>query len=199
MLLPPSFSSVLSLFLFLLSLPLSTTLRCFDPDPPTLLPARRDCRAIIAGINWVSTRPSENYPRSWGRHLPPTSTTENLPRVFIIEGRQPPNLCAVEVDVDPLDILEVNIFTLTDLTAAARRIFTSCLMGRAKIGLDNPMAGGKVWAKLFRIEYVPPWVQQKATWSHVNMLGTLTGGGRLVVLGAPSERGSGNGSIEENR
>ncbi len=190
---------ILFLFLSLSLLPPSSPLRCFRPPPPSLLPSRRDCRAIIAGIEWVSTRPSENYPRSWGRHLPATSTTENLPKVFTIEGRRPPNLCAVEVDVDAEDIYEVNVFSLTDLTAAARRVYQNCLMGRGKIGLDYPMAGGKVWGKLLRIEYIPPVLGERMGWGPGRLLGNLGDEGRLVLVEGAIGRRQGNLSIVESR
>lgn len=114
-------------------------------------------RAILAGLNWLSSRPNENNPRSWGRHLYTTRETERLPKVFKIEGRQPPNLCAVEVDVDPLDFMAIDTFRLSELVTAATAVFWGCLMGAAKIGLEYPGEEERgVWAKLNRIEYVPP-------------------------------------------
>lgn len=92
-------------------------------------------RAVIAGISWVSSRPHENVERSWGRHLATTRTTESLPKLFQIEGRQPPNLCAVEVDVDPLDIYEIDTFRLSDLVTAGSAVYWGCLMNQAKIGV----------------------------------------------------------------
>ncbi|KAI4282213.1 MAG: hypothetical protein L6R35_005467, partial [Caloplaca aegaea] len=76
-------------------IPSTTTLTC--TPPASLPPPRRDCRAIIAGLHWLSTLPHERGARSWGRHMASGSaTSETLPRVFRIEGRRPPNVCAVE-------------------------------------------------------------------------------------------------------
>ena len=140
-------------------------------------------RAIIAGISWVSSRPHENELRSWGRHLSTTRTTERLPKLFQIEGRQPPNLCAVEVDVDPLDIYEVDTFRLSDLVTAGSAVYWGCLMGQAKIGVEYPGSGEerRVWAKLLRIEYVPPIVNAAKAGEVVRKVGDLGNGTTLIV------------------
>ncbi|KAI4154437.1 MAG: hypothetical protein L6R39_001378 [Caloplaca ligustica] len=188
----------LLVLILVLSLPFCSALRCFRP--PDALPARRDCRAIIAGIDWVSTRPSENYPRAWGRHLHTTSTTENLPKLFQIEGRRPPNLCAVEVDVDPLDIYAIDTFRLTDLTAASRKVYWECLMGKAMIGLEYPSpeeGEKKVWAKLVRLNWVPPLLRGLEKEELVTARWALGDGSMLVVREGGFHGTPGNISIDK--
>ena len=201
---------IIKLLTLLLFFSVSRSLRCFPPDD--LLPARRDCkpyflrslicncwllqylnaqkltstisgRAVIAGISWVSSRPYENNERSWGRHLATTRTTENLPKLFQIEGRQPPNLCAVEVDVDPLDIYEIDKFRLSDLVTAGSAVYWGCLMGRAKIGIEYPSSSEQrsVWAKLTRIQYVPPILSAARAGEVIRAVGQLDNETTLIV------------------
>ncbi|KAL9002683.1 MAG: hypothetical protein Q9188_004409, partial [Gyalolechia gomerana] len=109
---------IISLSSFLASHPCHA-FRCF-PSPSSLLPPYRDCRVIIAGIDWLSTRATERGPRDWGRAVHTAATTERLPKFFMIQGRQPPNVCAVEVDVDPIDYYAIDTFTLEEVAEAAK-------------------------------------------------------------------------------
>ncbi|KAL8964241.1 MAG: hypothetical protein Q9197_006983, partial [Variospora fuerteventurae] len=133
---------LVSLLIFLIP---STTTALTCTPPPSVPPPRRDCRAIIAGLRWLSTLPHERGTRSWGRHMASASGTgsETLPRVFRIEGRRPPNVCAVEVDVDPLDLYAVDVFSLEELMRAAARVYAVCLEGRGLVGREEVVTGGK--------------------------------------------------------
>ena len=121
--------------------------------------------------------------RSWGRHLSTTRESERLPKLFQIEGRRPPNLCAVEVDVDPLDIYEVDTFRLSDLVTAGSAVYWGCLMNQAKIGVEYPGSNEerRVWAKLLRIEYVPPIMRAASGREVVRKIGELGNGTTLIV------------------
>ena len=168
---------------FLFSCWLSANLYGLAPSRFQKLTSTITGRAVIAGISWVASRPWENNLRSWGRHLSSTRTSERLPKMFQIEGRQPPNLCAVEVDVDPLDIYEIDAFRLSDLVTAGSAVYWGCLMGQAKIGVEYPGSGEqrRVWAKLLRLEYVPPVVSAARGEVVVRKVGELGNGTRLVV------------------
>ncbi|KAG7009757.1 hypothetical protein G7Y79_00001g000290 [Physcia stellaris] len=126
--------------------------QCFET--PFLLPGFHDCRAVIAGIYYISRLPHESQTRAWGRHVPHNSGSESLPKLFWIEGRRPPSTCAVEVDVDPLDIWAVEKFTLHDIAVAAERVYLGCLLDRGLAGLEYPKREGirRVWAKIVRID-----------------------------------------------
>ena len=130
--------------------------------------------------------------RSWGRHLATTRTTERLPKLFQIEGRRPPNLCAVEVDVDPLDIYEVDAFRLSDLVTAGSAVYWGCLMNQAKIGVEYPGSSEerRVWAKLLRIEYTPPIASAARAGEVVRKLGELGNGTTLIVSEPVLEKSS---------
>ena len=73
-------------------------------------------------------------------------------------------------------------------------MYWGCLMGEAKIGLEYPGDQERgVWAKLNRLEYVPPVLRQwhgrdgdkgeeaEAEGSEVRVLAVLRDGSRLVV------------------
>lgn len=83
-----------SLLLRLLSA-ITTSYQCLHPS--STAPNPRDCHAVIAGIYHVAQRPYENERKSWGRHVGQGRFSESLPKMIWIEGRQPPETCAVEV------------------------------------------------------------------------------------------------------
>ena len=150
-----------------------------------VLPFPRDCRAIIAGIDWVAAKPHESHPRAWGRRVQTTWDSEQLPKIFYIEGRNPPNTCAVQVDVDPWDYFAVDTFTLRQLGDASKVIYRECLVSRGKLGEEYPSGERHVWAKLVTMPRRPHLTSggtAEGSWGQPRIVGLLGNSSALVVV-----------------
>ena len=87
--------------------------------------------------------------KAWGRNLPTTDTTQNLPKVFWIAGPGP-TTCAIHVDVDSYNVWAVDNFRLSDVAFAADNVIAQCLIPKGKIGLAYPAGpDGHVHAKVW--------------------------------------------------
>ena len=115
---------------------------------PGLLPTIRDCIDIAEAVGWLSQLPRENDMKAWGRGLPTTSDTQQIPKVFWISGRGPVT-CAIHVDVDAYSPFAVESFRLSDVALAAEEVIAQCLIPKRKIGLVYPVGvDGHVYAKV---------------------------------------------------
>ena len=84
----------------------------------------------------------------WGRELPTTTETQQVPKVFWIAGRGP-TTCAIHVDVDAFSPFAVDSFRLSDVASAAEEVIAQCLVPQRKTGLAYPVvADGHVYAKV---------------------------------------------------
>ena len=124
-------------------------LRCISP--PGALPTLPDCRDLTNAIAYVSRLPGENVRKSWGRRLPETPDTVNLPRVYWLSGRGP-STCAVHVDVSADDYLAVDEFRLRSVGVAAERVVAQCLLRLSQIGFSYPSPSHHVYAKIVRTD-----------------------------------------------
>lgn len=124
-------------------------LRCIPP--PGALPTLPDCRDLTNAIASVSRLPGENIVKAWGRHLPETSDTVNLPRVYWVSGRGP-TTCAVHVDVSADDYFAVDEFRLRSVGVAAERVVAQCLLRLNQIGFSYPSPSRHVYAKIVRTD-----------------------------------------------
>lgn len=105
----------------------------------------------------------------------------------------------MEVDVDPLDFYAIDDFRLTELATAAARVYAVCLMGRAMIGLEYPGREKKVWAKLVKLDYIPPLAGQSREGGLVRPLGVLDDGTTLVVREGGLQEASRNTTVVESQ
>ncbi|KAL8859872.1 MAG: hypothetical protein Q9178_003705 [Gyalolechia marmorata] len=189
----PTLLSLLSLFT------LSSSYVCFPPFGP--LPTYHDCITLMNALDILSHQPDADIAKHWGRHVPTTAHSENLPRWYYVEEElQPPTTCAVVVDVDGMELSYVETFSLRDVVEAAHIAFFECLVERAQIGLDFPAEWGHVYAKMMRMDGRP-----------LARLGRGAGGGsrRRVVLpdkkvlnivsGARLIEGIARGNLSETR
>ena len=138
-----------SLFSFLTA---AASMICYPT--PTKLPRFRDCEDLLNAITYVSSLPSESQPRTWGRRLPDTDTTNSLPKLYYFNDERTPGFstCAVEVDVDPTYFWAVETFTLARVGVAAEHIVDKCLENNRLVGLATLGDGGKVQARVFRTD-----------------------------------------------
>lgn len=96
----------------------------------------------------LSQQPGENGMKVWGRELPTTLDTEQIPKVFWLVGPGP-STCAIHVDVDAFSPFAVDSFRLSDVASAAGGVIAQCLIPRRKVGLAYPVgASGHVYAKV---------------------------------------------------
>ncbi|KAL8919601.1 MAG: hypothetical protein Q9172_004929 [Xanthocarpia lactea] len=147
-LLQPTLPTLLS---FLTLLTLTSSYVCFPAPGP--LPLYHDCTTLINALNLLSHQPDADTPKDWGRHLPTTAHSENLPRWYYIEeDRRHPTTCVIVVDVNGMELSYVETFTLGDVVEAAQITFFECLVGRAQIGMDFPAEWGHVYAKVMRMD-----------------------------------------------
>ena len=115
---------------------------------PSLLPTINDCKDIAEAISWLSRMPDENNMKAWGRRLPTTLDTQNVPKVVWLSGRGP-TTCAIHVDVDAYDTFAIDDFRLSDVALAAKDVIDQCLIAKRKVGLAYPAgADGHVHAKV---------------------------------------------------
>jgi len=119
--------------------------------PRGALPTVRDCQDLTDAIAYLARFPGENNPKTWGRRLPSTTDTQNLPKIYWIVGRGP-TTCAVHVDVNADDVFAIDTFRLSTVGLAAERVVSRCLVGERKIGLEYPSGGQHVYAKLVRTD-----------------------------------------------
>ena len=113
-----------------------------------LLPTIRDCRDIAEAVSWLSQQPHENELKAWGRGLPETSDTQQIPKVFWLSGRGP-TTCAIHVDVDAFNPFAVESFRLSDVASAAEEVIAQCLIPKRKTGLVYPVGvDGHVYAQV---------------------------------------------------
>ncbi len=124
-------------------------LRCIAP--PGALPTLPDCRDLTNAIAYVSHLPGENDLKTWGRLLPETPDTVNLPRVYWVSG-QGPTTCAVQVDVSADDYLAVDEFRLRSVGVAAEEVVAQCLLRLRQIGISYPRPSQRVYAKVIRTD-----------------------------------------------
>ncbi|KAL9593443.1 MAG: hypothetical protein Q9219_007554 [cf. Caloplaca sp. 3 TL-2023] len=143
--------TLVQLLLYFLLPQLSLSWTCFSP--PHLLPTRRDCAALLIGLEYLSTRPPDAGIKRWSRHLPTTPNTENLPRLYyIVDEEEAPATCAVIVDVaEGRDTSVVDVFGLVDVVRVAKVVYRECLHRRNEVGLEFPGEHG-VAAKLVRVD-----------------------------------------------
>ena len=92
--------------------------------------------------------PYENRMMAWGRELPTSLDTQQVPKVFWISGRGP-TTCAIHVDVDAYSPFAVDSFRLSDVASAAEEVIAQCLIPKRKVGLAYPVGvDGHVYAKV---------------------------------------------------
>ena len=124
-------------------------------DPPWgPLPVPAHCQVLVNALAYASTLPDGNRPKDWGRGLPNTATTANLPKVFWLSRRGPSN-CVLDLDVIPSDLSARENFTLADVATVAERILNVCLYGRSQIGTELLGDDKLVIARLDRFD-IPP-------------------------------------------
>ncbi|KAL8941857.1 MAG: hypothetical protein Q9216_002001 [Gyalolechia sp. 2 TL-2023] len=140
---------------FLILLPtLSLAWVCYPP--PHLIPDRVDCVALILGLEHLATQPADEAVKRWGRHLPTTPRTEQLPRwYYLVDERLPPASCAVLVDAMESEPDVVADFRLEDVARAAKTIYSQCLVSRGQVGLEFPTEEYRVVARLQRLDGFP--------------------------------------------
>ena len=120
-------------------------------SPRGLLPYVRDCGEIAEAVTWLSRLPGENKMKAWGRGLPTTDESENVPKVYWLSGRGP-TTCAIHVDVDAYNPLGIDNFRLSDVASAAEQVIAQCLVAKSKLGLAYPAgADGVVHAKVRKL------------------------------------------------
>lgn len=129
---------------------LSSAYVCFPA--PSFLPSERDCRALVHGLFWLSER--EPRTKTWSRHLDTTQDTEQLPKWFYVEGRQPPTTCLVVVD--SADFYAVERFPMRGVASSANTVLQTCVEGRGQIGIEFPGEDGPVYVKMERLGGPPP-------------------------------------------
>ena len=113
-----------------------------------LRPTINDCRDIAEAVSSLSQLPNENKLKAWGRGLPTTLDTQQLPTVFWLSGRGP-TTCAIHVDVDAFSPFAVDNFRLSDVATAATEVIDQCLIRKRKVGLAYPVVvDGHVYAKV---------------------------------------------------
>ncbi|KAI4111190.1 MAG: hypothetical protein LQ345_006839, partial [Seirophora villosa] len=117
-----------------------------------------DCLTLIAGLDALALMPGTSGPKRWGRNLPPSPSTEHIPRYYWIEDDRPeipPPTCAVVVDMGP-DTWAVDTFGLWEVAGAAREVYGMCLLGRGQVGLEFPGEDGHAFVRLARLDGRPP-------------------------------------------
>ena len=118
-----------------------------------MLPRTSDCNDLVSAIDYVASFPSELQPKTWGRVVPDTPTTQSLPKIYYYDAPGPVHsTCAVEVDVDPEDVWAVEVFTLKRVEVAAGSIVDKCLEDNRLVGLATLGKGGKVQARIMRTD-----------------------------------------------
>lgn len=130
--------------------PKSLEIECFHAR--SALPNISHCQELTNAIAWLSRMPGENNVRAWGRRLPTTAETQELPKVYFIDGPAISTTCTVKVDVDRTDSFAVDSFRLSDVAAASARVVDECLVGQRLIGLDYPSEAGHVYVKIIRTD-----------------------------------------------
>lgn len=128
----------------------SLGIECFHAR--SALPIISHCEDLINALAWLSRLPGENDVRAWGRRLPTTAETQNIPKVYFIDDPAISTTCAVEVDVDRTDSFAVDSFRLSDVAAASARVVDECLVRQRLIGLDYPSEAGHVYVKIKRTD-----------------------------------------------
>lgn len=183
--------SVLTSLLILLPT-ISLAWICFPP--PHLLPTSEDCLALIFGLDYLSRVDTEA--KRWGRHLPSTTQTEQLPKWFdVVDGQGRHSTCAIVVDVAPLDSAAVGHFRIKDVADAAKSVFVQCLIKRGQVGLGFPSEDTHMFAKVVRYDRVsspvvpPPRAGRIDREGNVRMQALPHGKGFLYIgSGEPRER-----------
>lgn len=158
----------------------SKGIRCTDAKGP--LPTIKHCNELTEAIDMLSRLPGENNMRAWGRRLPTTDLTQNLPKVFWIAGRGP-TTCAVHVDVDEDDYFAVDDFRVRSVGMAAGRVVAQCLVARGKIGLAYP-GQGHVYVRIVRTD--TPFELNVVDPSRVQSLALPNSTDTLQIATAPS-------------
>lgn len=130
--------------------PQSQETECFHAL--SALPVLFHCRDLANAIAWLARRPGENDLKTWGRHLPTTAQTQNLPKLYYIVGAVLRTTCAVEVDVDQTDSLAVESSRQSDVAASAANVVDRCLLRHRLIGLDFPGEAAHVYAMIERTD-----------------------------------------------
>ncbi|KAI4168720.1 MAG: hypothetical protein LQ343_006156 [Gyalolechia ehrenbergii] len=149
------------LFLILILPTLSLAWICY---PPThLLPESVDCVALILGLEQLSRLPADEGAKRWSRHLPSTERTEQLPKWYYIVEEQRPATCAIVVDADEREPSIVATFRLEDVVDAAKIVYSRCLIQKGQVGLEFPSEEGHVFAKVERLDRLPPGLLQLGT------------------------------------
>lgn len=138
---------------FILFIPLSQSLQCFDPAKDSL-PAPAHCQHLSNVLAYAARIPSKNIRKDWGRGLPSSAFTGKLPKLFWLAGRPIPSTCGINVDVDPVNPLAVEKFDLMAVAVAAEKILRICLYGRSQVGSEPLGLTKHVLATMTRIN--PP-------------------------------------------
>lgn len=148
---PRTIYASLILAITLLSTPITAvSMICYSPT--SLLPLTSDCDALMRALVFISHLPSESSPKTWGRRLHDTASTQSLPKILYYHEEHTPGFstCAVEVDVNPTDVWAVETFTLARVAFAAESIVHKCLDDNRLVGLATLGQTGKVQARIFR-------------------------------------------------
>ena len=111
---------------------LSRRLVCFSPAGA--LPNPLHCRELIAALTYIARGPEGDRLLSWGRHLPESDETQNLPVRYYVQRREP-QTCAVWVDVNHGDLFAIDRFKLSDVISVAQNIIVRCLIAENEIGM----------------------------------------------------------------
>lgn len=131
---------------------MKTLIRILSTDPPWgPLPVPHHCQILVNGLAYASTLPDGKISKKWGRGLPNTANTMNLPKVFWL-SRRGPSTCALDLDVIPSDLSAAENFTLTNVATVAERLLSVCLYGRSQIGTELLGDTKRVMAKLVRAD-----------------------------------------------
>ena len=136
-------ASVLVLSCFsinVLSSPLSSSVECYSAP----LPPIQECKAVLASMD-VSWRHGPNLPRTWGRYEQTNETHVRVPVGYYLRhmghSRQI-NKCEFRIDVRSDRPRATDIFTLQQLTLAAKRTIDVCY---PKSGYSYPTQAGNVF------------------------------------------------------
>ncbi|KAI4260916.1 MAG: hypothetical protein LQ352_000071 [Teloschistes flavicans] len=97
----------------------------------------------------ASFRPELIEPKTYGRGLPISDSTENLPKIYWLPDRGPYS-CALGLDVDPQYPDARETFPFRDLGLAARSIVVGCLERRRWLGNETLGRTGHVVASIVR-------------------------------------------------
>lgn len=142
-------SSVSISMVLVFILPFSAAFHCYPPRRSTYAPSLGECHELILRMILASFRPELIEPKTYGRGLPISDSTENLPKIYWLPDRGPYS-CALGLDVDPQYPDARETFPFRDLGLAARSIVVGCLERRRWLGNETLGRTGHVVASIVR-------------------------------------------------